>query len=107
MTSTSNPDTGLRMTPEDIQAHETMPQEEKLNRLSDMKFDLERQTGRGTAEHSTLSAEHGLDQSGDQPRQAPLIRPSADNGMAVVSLISSMTKDAETSASFTLAISRW
>ena len=49
MTSTSNPDTGLRMTPEDIQAHETMPQEEKLNRLSDMKFDLERQTGRGTA----------------------------------------------------------
>jgi hypothetical protein len=38
-------------------------------------------------------------------------RPQPDarveSGMAVVSLISSMTKEADTSASFTLAISRW
>ena len=44
------------LTPEDVSAHDTMTPEEKLNRLSDMKFDLERQTCRGTADLDQVEA---------------------------------------------------
>lgn len=51
---TSRPDP--QMTPEDISAHQTLTKDEKLQRLSDMKFDLERQTGRGTADLDQVEA---------------------------------------------------
>lgn len=44
------------MTPEQVSEHQTLTQEEKLNRLSDMKFELERQTGRGTADLDQVEA---------------------------------------------------
>jgi len=44
------------ITPEDVSAHQTLAQEEKLNQLSDMKFELERQTGRGTADLDQVEA---------------------------------------------------
>jgi hypothetical protein len=44
------------LTPEDLSAHQTLTQDEKLNRLSDMKFELERQTGRGTADLDQVEA---------------------------------------------------
>ncbi len=44
------------LTPEQVSEHQTMTQEEKLNRLSDMKFELERQTGRGTADLDQVEA---------------------------------------------------
>ncbi|WP_339763155.1 hypothetical protein [uncultured Hoeflea sp.] len=37
------------LTPEEISDHESLSKQEKLNRISEMKFELERQTGRGTA----------------------------------------------------------
>ena len=50
----SKPETDL--TPEQVSDNQTMTQEEKLNRLSDMKFELERQTGRGTADLDQVEA---------------------------------------------------
>jgi len=44
------------LTPEQISDHETLSKEEKLNRISDMKFELERQTGRGTADLDQVEA---------------------------------------------------
>ncbi|MBU4531483.1 MAG: hypothetical protein KUA43_15075 [Hoeflea sp.] len=44
------------LTPEQVPDDQTMTQEEKLNRLSDMKFELERQTGRGTADLDQVEA---------------------------------------------------
>ena len=49
MTLAPVPSTDAPLTPEEVAAHDTLPREEKLNRLNDMKFELERQTGRGTA----------------------------------------------------------
>lgn len=56
MTSNTDPTTETQMTPEGVSAHETLTQDEKLNRLSDMKFELERQTGRGTADLDQVEA---------------------------------------------------
>ncbi|AKI02550.1 hypothetical protein IMCC20628_03868 [Hoeflea sp. IMCC20628] len=44
------------LTPEDVSAHQTLTQKEKINRLSDMKFELERQTRRGTADLDQVEA---------------------------------------------------
>ncbi len=44
------------LTPEEVSEHETLTTEEKLNQLSDMKFDLERQSGRGTADLDQVEA---------------------------------------------------
>ena len=44
------------MTPEDVSEHQTLTKEEKLKHLSDMKFDLERQTGRGTSDLDQVEA---------------------------------------------------
>jgi len=38
------------LTPEEISDDQTLTKDEKLARISDMKYDLERQTGRGTAD---------------------------------------------------------
>ncbi|MDP2733815.1 MAG: hypothetical protein Q8O63_12005 [Hoeflea sp.] len=43
-------------TPEDVSRHKSLTREEKLERLSDMKFELERQTGRGTADLDQVEA---------------------------------------------------
>ncbi|KJS11258.1 MAG: hypothetical protein VR78_13130 [Hoeflea sp. BRH_c9] len=43
-------------TPEDVSRHESLTRDEKLERLSDMKFELERQTGRGTADLDQVEA---------------------------------------------------
>ncbi|MDF1608360.1 hypothetical protein PZ897_09250 [Hoeflea sp. YIM 152468] len=56
MTDRPDPEAGPQMTPEDVSAHTTLTQEEKLNQLSDMKFELERQTGRGTASLDQVEA---------------------------------------------------
>ncbi|MCY0149506.1 hypothetical protein OEG84_17780 [Hoeflea sp. G2-23] len=53
MTSQTDPTV---KTPEDVCAHQTLTQKEKLSRLSDMKFELERQTGRGTADLEQVEA---------------------------------------------------
>jgi len=50
MTIAPVPSTDAPLTPEEVAAYDTLRREEKLNRLSDMKFELERQTGRGTAD---------------------------------------------------------
>ncbi len=44
------------LTPDQVSEHQVMSREEKLNRLSDMKFELERQTGRGTADLDQVEA---------------------------------------------------
>lgn len=44
------------LTPEDISDHQTMAKTEKLERIKDMKFELERQTGRGTADLDQVEA---------------------------------------------------
>lgn len=48
--------TEKELTPGDISAHHSFSREEKLSRLSDMKFELERQTGRGTADLEQVEA---------------------------------------------------
>lgn len=55
---TDKPDlmTEKNLTPEDISAHEFFSRQQKLERLSDMKFELERQTGRGTADLEQVEA---------------------------------------------------
>ena len=47
---------GTEMTPEDVSEHQTVTKDEKLRHLSDMKFDLERQTGLGTADLDKVEA---------------------------------------------------
>lgn len=49
---TNKPDlmTEKNFTPETIAEHGSFSRQEKLDRLNEMKFDLERQTGRGTAD---------------------------------------------------------
>lgn len=44
------------LTPEEISDHQTLTKDEKLARISDMKYDLERQTGRGTADLDQVEA---------------------------------------------------
>lgn len=44
------------LTPEQVSDHETLTKDEKLSRISDMKFELERQTGRGTADLDQVEA---------------------------------------------------
>ncbi|MEM5471235.1 hypothetical protein WNZ14_05805 [Hoeflea sp. AS60] len=44
------------LSPEEVSDHETLTREEKLNQLSNMKFDLERQSGRGTADLDQVEA---------------------------------------------------
>ena len=44
----SKPETEL--SPEEVSDDQTLTKDEKLARISDMKYDLERQTGRGTAD---------------------------------------------------------
>ena len=44
------------LTPEEISDHESLSKQEKLDRISDMKFELERQTGRGTADLDQVEA---------------------------------------------------
>ena len=56
MTLAPVPSTGAPLTPEEVAAHDSLPRAEKLNRLSDMKFELERQTGRGTASLDQVEA---------------------------------------------------
>ena len=56
MTLPPVPSTDAPLTAEEVAAHDTLPQQEKLNRLSDMKFELERQTGRGTASLDQVEA---------------------------------------------------
>ena len=38
------------LTPEEVSNDQSLTKDEKLARISDMKYDLERQTGRGTAD---------------------------------------------------------
>lgn len=38
------------LTPEEVSDDQSLTKDEKLARISDMKYDLERQTGRGTAD---------------------------------------------------------
>lgn len=56
MTDKSNPTTEPLLTPEHITGLETLTRDEKLNQLNDMKFELERQTGRGTADLDQVEA---------------------------------------------------
>ena len=44
------------LTPDEISDHETLTKDEKLKRISDLKFDLERQAGRGTADLDQVEA---------------------------------------------------
>jgi hypothetical protein len=44
------------LTPEQVSDHETLTKDEKLSRISDMKFELECQTGRGTADLDQVEA---------------------------------------------------
>jgi len=44
------------LTPEEISDHESLSKQEKLDRISEMKFELERQTGRGTADLDQVEA---------------------------------------------------
>ncbi|MCY0093148.1 hypothetical protein [Hoeflea ulvae] len=44
------------LTPEAVSEHETLTKAEKLDRISEMKFELERQTGRGTADLDQVEA---------------------------------------------------
>jgi len=44
------------LTPEEVSDHQTLTRDEKLARISDMKHDLERQTGRGTADLEQVEA---------------------------------------------------
>ena len=44
------------LTPEEISDHESLSKQEKLDRISEMKFELERQPGRGTADLDQVEA---------------------------------------------------
>ena len=44
------------LTPEEVSDHDSLTTEEKLERIKDMKFELERQTGRGTADLDQVEA---------------------------------------------------
>ncbi|WP_417414347.1 hypothetical protein [Hoeflea sp.] len=44
------------LTPEQVSEHETLTRDEKLERIREMKFELERQTGRGTADLEQVEA---------------------------------------------------
>lgn len=44
------------LTPDQVSEHQVMSKEEKLRLLSDMKFELERQAGRGTADLEQVEA---------------------------------------------------
>jgi len=44
------------LTPEQVSEHETLSRDEKLERIREMKFELERQTGRGTADLEQVEA---------------------------------------------------
>lgn len=44
------------LTPEEVSEHDSLTTDEKIERITDMKFDLERQTGRGTADLDQVEA---------------------------------------------------
>ena len=44
------------LTPEQVSDHQSLSQQDKLERLSDMKYELERQSGRGTADLDQVEA---------------------------------------------------
>ncbi|MEM5493198.1 hypothetical protein [Hoeflea sp. AS16] len=44
------------LTPEQVSEHQTLTRDEKLERIREMKFELERQTGRGTADLEQVEA---------------------------------------------------
>ncbi|WP_417432761.1 hypothetical protein [Hoeflea sp.] len=44
------------LTPEQVSEHETLTRDEKLERIREIKFELERQTGRGTADLEQVEA---------------------------------------------------
>ena len=44
------------LTPEEISEHDSLSTDEKIERIADMKFELERQTGRGTADLDQVEA---------------------------------------------------
>lgn len=44
------------LTPEEVSDHDSLTTDEKLDRIKDMKFELERQTGRGTADLDQVEA---------------------------------------------------
>ncbi|MCZ4291122.1 hypothetical protein [Hoeflea alexandrii] len=44
------------LTPEEVSEHDRLTTDEKIERITSMKFDLERQTGRGTADLDQVEA---------------------------------------------------
>ncbi|MCC0035134.1 MAG: hypothetical protein H6887_07660 [Hoeflea sp.] len=44
------------LTPEDVAEHHNLTTDEKIERITNMKFELERQTGRGTADLDQVEA---------------------------------------------------
>lgn len=44
------------LTPEDVSEHNNLTTDEKIERITNMKFELERQTGRGTADLDQVEA---------------------------------------------------
>lgn len=44
------------LTPEEVSEHGSLTTDEKIERITSMKFDLERQTGRGTADLDQVEA---------------------------------------------------
>ena len=44
------------LTPEEVSEHDSLTTDEKIERITSMKFDLERQTGRGTADLDQVEA---------------------------------------------------
>ena len=44
------------LTPEEVSDHDSLTKAEKLDRIKDMKFELERQTGCGTADLDQVEA---------------------------------------------------
>ncbi|KGF69756.1 hypothetical protein LL06_09060 [Hoeflea sp. BAL378] len=59
-------------TPDQASGHDTPPKQEKLERLDEMKFDLERQTARGTASLDQVEARAAaLKQAIDRAKARP------------------------------------
>ena len=44
------------LTPEEVSEHHSLTTDEKIERITNMKFELERQTGRGTADLDQVEA---------------------------------------------------
>tara|TARA_R110002020_G_scaffold32962_13_gene100889 strand:- start:467 stop:670 length:204 start_codon:yes stop_codon:yes gene_type:complete len=64
--------TDPNQTPDQVSEHDTLPKHEKLERLSEMKFDLARQTGRGTASLDQVEARAAsLKQAMDRAKSRP------------------------------------